>query len=663
MCLGSTTAFFGIRNMTSHAAPSSSRATAAHGIRVEMVEARASGGLDEKRDETSSDRDGQDDTASDVRIEEDETAVPSPRAASTPDPAGLAIEYRFLTFETPLPAPNTSVSSAPSPPPPPPAPDLRAYDDPHSWPESRKNTLLALSCIATYLTAYAAGSFSPPASRMAAAFDVSLTLLLFGGITVFCLGFALAPMLLAPFSEYNGRYPVFVVAGCVFVVFQVVSGAAPDFGVMLVARLLVGVGGSVFSTMIGGVIADMWHAAERNTPMTLFSGSVLLGTGSGPLVAAVITQRTTWPQNAHDRAADAGLRAPWRWVFWHQAIADVVLMAALVLLFRESRGSVLLSRRAAALNAWYAQREHAGWAGVWLEDHALGGRPARRRLARLRWRVEDDQERTSLLHTVGLSVYRPFHMLVTEPVVFFFSLWVAFAWAILYLTFGSVFLVLETVYAFSVEQAGYAFAAMIVAAAVWTLVGLYQDALFLRAAHALGFRSLSFDAPESRLYVACGTSILLPVGLYLFGCAARPDIHWIVPVIGIGCATAGIFAVYLATFNYLADVYHRFASSALAAQSCCRNVLGGIFPLVMRALFTNLGNARAGILLGSIGVALTLVPWVLVFFGEAIRRRSRFAMVRLSSRVSRPVSLVPCLSSRVSRVHPPLTSQSLDHKI
>lgn len=87
----------------------------------------------------------------------------------------------------------------------------------------------------------------------------------------------------------------------------------------------------------------------------------------------------------------------------------------------------------------------------------------------------------------------------------------------------------------------------------------------------------------------------------------------------------GIFSVYLAVFNYLADVYHRYASSALAAQSFCRNCFGGAFPLVTDALFANLGYGRAGTLLGGIGVLLTFVPWVLVFFGPKIRARSKFA--------------------------------------
>lgn len=95
------------------------------------------------------------------------------------------------------------------------------------------------------------------------------------GITTFCVGFALAPMVLAPFSEINGRYPVFSVSGVVFVVFQLACGFVTNLAGMLACRFLVGVGGSVFSTMIGGIIADLWDKEGRNTPMAVFSGSVL----------------------------------------------------------------------------------------------------------------------------------------------------------------------------------------------------------------------------------------------------------------------------------------------------------------------------------------------------------------------------------------------------
>ena len=63
---------------------------------------------------------------------------------------------------------------------------------------------------------------------------------------------------------------------------------------MLVARFWVGAGSSVFSTMVGGVVSDLYHAEGRNTPMALFSGAALFGTGMGPLVSGFVAQNTSW---------------------------------------------------------------------------------------------------------------------------------------------------------------------------------------------------------------------------------------------------------------------------------------------------------------------------------------------------------------------------------
>jgi hypothetical protein len=368
-----------------------------------------------------------------------------------------------------------------------------------------------------------------------------------------------------------------------------------------------------------------------------------------------------------------------------------VLMVGLVVFFRESRGSVLLSRKARRVNQWYEELEREGYFGVWEvgvgesgsavltgsgEDEEKGAvaecaRQTAAGLKRIRWRVREDEERASLGKMIAISVSRPFHLLFTEPVVFFFSLWVSFAWGILYLTFGSIPLVFQLVYGWSLEQAGYIFVSLIVGAVLATAIGLWQERILYHpkwANEPLGatgntsssdssddssnkgpsspqkptssgsdrvwaFLRGHFPAssPESRLYFTCLTSTLLPIGLFIFGFTARPDTHWIAPAIGLTLATMGILLIYLAVFNYFADTYHKYASSALAAQSFCRNILGGAFPLVTGPLFLNLGEARAGAVLGGIAAALTVVPWVLVFFGERIRARSPFASVSLIS--------------------------------
>ncbi|KAK4176583.1 major facilitator superfamily domain-containing protein [Triangularia setosa] len=602
--------------------------------------------------------------------------------ADTPVEA-LDITNLYLTFETPLPSPlfhrnthaATSANKVPQ------LPDLTPYADPRTWAPHRKNVLLFLSCVATFLTAYTSGSYSPPAELIQASLSpVPLGIEpVLAGITTFCVGFGLAPMMLAPLSEMNGRYPVFVCAGIVYVVFQGICGVVTSLPALLVARFLVGVGASVFSTMVGGVIADMYDKEERNTPMALFSGSVLAGTGLGPMVCAVMAERWGDLEKYPDM---------WKWTWWHQVIMGGVLMVAFVMFFKESRGSVLLSRQAKALNAWYEELEKEGYYGLCFEDNlgqvkagenitssedstddgdeekrslsaSTSGKERTPSIKRIRWLVKEDEERASMGKMIAISVSRPFHLLFTEPVIFFFSAWVAFAWGVLYLTFGSIPYVFQHVYGWSLEQSGYAFTAIILGAIVGTTMSIYQQRLLVHSKWADSFQVITAESanasssdeppsplarprndkvwsflrtnfpsssPESRLYFSCLISTLLPLGLYLFSFTAKPQIHWILPAIGIFFCTIGILSIYLAVFNYFADVYHKYASSALAAQSLCRNLVGGAFPLVTRLMYRNLGEAKAGAVLGSIAVVLTVVPWVLVWRGERIRGRSVFAL-------------------------------------
>lgn len=516
------------------------------------------------------------------------------------------IIYHYLTFETPLPSPSTTISTETSTQAPP-QPDLKKYISPFEWSESRKNLMIWLSCLATLITAYTAGSYAPATAQMSAEWNVSETAIVVG-ITTFCSGFAIAPMVLAPFSEINGRYPVFVGAGILFLICQICCAVTHSYAGMLVARFWAGCGSSVFSTMVGGVVADLYHAEGRNTPMSLFSGGALFGTGLGPFVSGFIAQKTSW-----------------RWVFWVQVITCGCLIAIVTICFRETRGSVLLSRKAAALNKWYEAREKAGYMGF---DMPLSSEKTESQ--RIRWKVKSDEERESIAKMIGISVYRPFHLLATEPVVFFFSLWVAFAWAVLYLTFGSIPLVFETSHGFSLDQADSVFAAMMIGATLSTVISIYQDRILAQYLSSLPETSrlrkaIDLSSPEGRLYFACVESAFLPLGLFWFGWTQFSSIPWIVPALGIGCATMGIYSIYLATFNYLADSYHRYASSALAAQSFCRNMLGGVFPLVTVQMFRGLAFQGAASLLGGLAALLTIVPWVLVFYGPQIRARSKFA--------------------------------------
>ena len=301
-------------------------------------------------------------------------------------------------------------------------------------------------------------------------------------------------------------------------------------------------------------------------------------------------------------------------------------MVFVVFFFKETRGSVLLSRKAKALNKYYDSLEAAGYYGHMMPTNHNTNIAEKSTTApqRIRWKCKSDEERSTLLTMIRISLYRPFHMLFTEPVVFFFSLWISFSWAVLYMTFSAIPLIYQTTYGFNLEQTGSIFTAISVASAIFTFVSIYQEKWGLRYLPPKQRHVLT--TPEGRLYFACLESALLPIGCLWFSITgAYPSIPWIVPTLGVACATMGIFSIYLAVFNYLADTYHRYASSALAAQSFCRNLLGGAFPLFTTQMFNTMTFQGAGGFLGGTGFLLTTVPWVLLLFGPKIRAKSKLA--------------------------------------
>lgn len=152
------------------------------------------------------------------------------------------ILHLALDFSTPLPSPNYEAAVAATvtierisrdsvahddSKPLPLRPNLDGCSNPFKWTSTRRYAICYMLSIAAMLTTYAAGAYSPPVDLMAAEFGVSRTAVL-TGTTTFCVGFALAPMLLAPFSEIKGRYTIFVMAGALFVLSQFLCGVVSN---------------------------------------------------------------------------------------------------------------------------------------------------------------------------------------------------------------------------------------------------------------------------------------------------------------------------------------------------------------------------------------------------------------------------------------------------
>jgi MFS family permease len=220
-----------------------------------------------------------------------------------------------------------------------------------------------------------------------------------------------------------------------------------------------------------------------------------------------------------------------------------------------------------------------------------------------------------------ISFMRPTKMLLTEPVVIFFTLWISFAWGILFLFFSPVVQTFSTAYGFNTIHTGFVQLALTVGAAIGTLRNPLQDWLYLRTASGNQERR-GKPIPEGRLHTSIPGSWLFTAGLFIYGWTSRPSVLWIVPAIRVAIVGVSINSIYMDVVNYLTDAYEKYAASALSAVSLGRNTFGAFLPLASYQLFNILGFGWAGSLLGFVGLALGLVPVVLLFKGQEIRSRS-----------------------------------------
>ena len=117
--------------------------------------------------------------------------------------------------------------------------------------------------------------------------------------------------------------------------------------------------------------------------------------------------------------------------------------------------------------------------------------------------------------------------------------------------------------------------------------------------------------PEKRLPPAFVGAFAIPICLFWFGWSARPDVHWIVPIIGSSLFSMGAFLLFNSVLNYLPDAYPDYAASVLAGNDLMRSLVGAGFPVFAGAMYSNLGIAWASSTLAFLSVAFIPIPFLL----------------------------------------------------
>lgn len=80
-----------------------------------------------------------------------------------------------------------------------------------------------------------------------------------------------------------------------------------------------------------------------------------------------------------------------------------------------------------------------------------------------------------------------------------------------------------------------------------------------------------------------------------------------------------------ALLNYLIDEYASYASSANAASSLTRQMMGAALPFAVTPMFRALGVDWAESLLGFVAAIFSLIPFGFWVYGERLLEKSKWA--------------------------------------
>ncbi|KAI9808182.1 MAG: hypothetical protein M1825_004639 [Sarcosagium campestre] len=314
----------------------------------------------------------------------------------------------------------------------------------------------------------------------------------------------------------------------------------------------------------------------RGRAMAIFMAATTFGPVLGPMISGFVSTVT------------------WRWTFWTGLILAGATWIPLLFL-PETYGPIILKHRAEEM------RKSSGKSNAFAP-------------------IELETKGFSQLMTVTLT--RPIRMFINEALVFFTCIYLSFAYAIFYLFFEAYPIIFQDMYNMKAGIAGLAFLPIGIGALVACAIFFIWDSFLYKAKKAnTPWASIE---ENRRLPLACIGGPLYVVSLFWLGWAANPTTHWIVPMLAGVPFGIGFLLVFIALLNYLTDAYEVFAASAMAAASCCRSIFGAALPFAAHPMYDRLGIHWATSLVAFLSLAMCIIPFAFIKYGDQIRDNSLF---------------------------------------
>ncbi|CAN9436679.1 unnamed protein product [Alternaria alternata] len=356
-------------------------------------------------------------------------------------------------------------------------------------------------------------------------------------MTIFLLGYAQGPFVLAPLSEIFGRVTVLQYANLVYLLFNTCCGFARTKEQMLAFRFLSGLGGAAPQALCNGVLADTWSKEERGKGQAIYGILTWLAPCVAPICGAYISEGVSW-----------------RWIFWATSIFTIFVQVTAFFFLSETFAPAILAKKAKAVRK------------------AMKGI---RNDVVVRTEFETGDRMSKILRK---RLILPFIMMFTHPATQAPSIYRAFLYGVMYLMLSTFPMVFEDVYDMDTGHASLNYLSL----CLGFMIGLQishplMDGLYARMKT---YYNLTEGLPEFRVPPMLIAGVVCPIGLFVYGWSAQNEVHFIVPNLGAVILAIGLIIGFQCSQAYTTDAYEaRYAASAASVGAFMRTMCGFSFPL------------------------------------------------------------------------------------
>ncbi|EED16634.1 bicyclomycin resistance protein, putative [Talaromyces stipitatus ATCC 10500] len=455
---------------------------------------------------------------------------------------------------------------------------------PYNWPRWLSMSNCFLISAMTFLTALASSIIAPAVPQLMTEFQNENLQVAAFVVSVYILGFAAGPLIIAPLSEIYGRVPVYHVCNVGFTIFATACALSPNIQALIIFRFLNGLFGCCPATIGGGSITDMIPQERRAAVVAAYSVGALFAPIVGPMAGGIVADKFGW-----------------RWDCWLLSISGAVISIFMMFVLKETYHTVILERKVHRLRTVTGNQLLQSKLNIGLSQRAYFLR----------------------------SIVRPLKMLTLSPIVIITSLFIAITYGYMYLLFTSFTEVFQRYYGFTTSNVGLCFLGLGLGSFLGVAIfSATSDKMIKRKAaqenaeaDLTGSQKKGIIKPEYRLPPLPFAVLCLPVGLLIYGWTAELRLHWIVPIIGTVFIGVGQLLLYMVLQMYLIDSFTIYAASAVAAITAVRSIAGGLLPLFGLSIYDKFGVGWGNTLLAVVCLPLVLVSFLLIRYGETLRER------------------------------------------